>query len=194
MRVRLRCRNRPPDIRWADPSKQTAIGRTRRAGRISLAQKKRSTLPIGTRPTFWRIGWSMMRSTICKGWATGPSRKRCQPRHRPKNQRLGWLMMSRNATHLISTPCVCVRTNRAQIASLDMNRPFFREAGDGPGVICFHSNCSSSGQFKSLMSALADGHHVFAVDSYGAGKTPAWDRPERLSLADEVALVRRQRV
>ena len=34
-----RCRNRPPDIRWADPSKQTAIGRTRRAGRISLAQK-----------------------------------------------------------------------------------------------------------------------------------------------------------
>ena len=39
-----------------------------------------------------------------------------------------------------------------------------------------------------MMSALADGHHVFAVDSYGAGKTPAWDRPEHLSLADEVAL------
>ena len=38
------------------------------------------------------------------------------------------------------------------------------------------------------MSVLADGHHVFAVDSYGAGKTPAWDRPEHLSLADEVAL------
>ena len=26
--MRLRCRNRPPDIRWADTSKQTAIGRT----------------------------------------------------------------------------------------------------------------------------------------------------------------------
>jgi len=38
------------------------------------------------------------------------------------------------------------------------------------------------------MAALADSHHVFAVDSYGAGKTPAWDRPEHLSFADEVAL------
>ena len=73
-------------------------------------------------------------------------------------------------------------------SSVGMSVSFFREAGDGPGVICFHSNCSSSGQFKSLMSAMADGHHVFAVDSYGAGKTPAWDRPEHLSLADEVAL------
>ena len=69
-----------------------------------------------------------------------------------------------------------------------MTTSFFREAGEGPGVVCFHSNCSSSGQFKSLMTALADSHHVFAVDSYGAGKTPAWDRPEHLSLADEVAL------
>ena len=69
-----------------------------------------------------------------------------------------------------------------------MTTSFFREAGEGQGVVCFHSNCSSSGQFKSLMGALADDHHVFAVDSCGAGKTPAWDRPEHLSLADEVAL------
>lgn len=66
--------------------------------------------------------------------------------------------------------------------------PFFREAGAGPGVVCMHSNASSSGQWRDLMASLADRFHVLAADSYGAGKGPPWpDRP--VSLRDEVALL-----
>jgi hypothetical protein len=35
-----------------------------------------------------------------------------------------------------------------------MNETFFREAGDGPGVVCLHSNASSSSQWKPLMQHL----------------------------------------
>ena len=69
-----------------------------------------------------------------------------------------------------------------------MNMPFVREQGVGPGVVCFHSNCSSSGQFKELMDTLGSHFHVLAFDAYGAGKTPAWSRSTYLSLSDEVAL------
>jgi len=67
--------------------------------------------------------------------------------------------------------------------------PFFREAGAGPGVVCLHSNASSSGQWRGLMDLLAPKYHVLAADSYGAGKSPAWptDRPVR--LRDEAALL-----
>ena len=33
--------------------------------------------------------------------------------------------------------------------------PFIREAGAGPGVVCLHSNASSSGQWRALMERLA---------------------------------------
>ena len=67
--------------------------------------------------------------------------------------------------------------------------PFFREAGSGPGVVCFHSNASTSSQWTALMERLAPDFHVFAVDSYGAGKSPEWPSDRVISLRDEVVLV-----
>ncbi len=67
--------------------------------------------------------------------------------------------------------------------------PFFREAGKGPGVVCLHSNASSSSQWRSLMDLLAPRHQVLAPDSYGAGKSPEWPSDSEISLADEVALI-----
>lgn len=52
--------------------------------------------------------------------------------------------------------------------------PFFREAGTGPGVVCFHANASSSTQWRELMELLAPRCHVLATDGYGAGKSPPW--------------------
>ena len=67
--------------------------------------------------------------------------------------------------------------------------PFFREAGQGPGVVCLHSNASSSGQWRALMDLLAPKFHVFAVDAYDAGKSPAWTGEQTATLSDEVALL-----
>jgi pimeloyl-ACP methyl ester carboxylesterase len=67
--------------------------------------------------------------------------------------------------------------------------PSFREAGSGPGVVCLHSNASSSGQWRGLMEALAPKFHVLAADSYGAGKSPAWPMDRTIRLRDEVALL-----
>lgn len=64
---------------------------------------------------------------------------------------------------------------------------FFREAGAGPGVVCLHSNASSSAQWRGLMELLAPRFHVVAADSYGAGKSPT--RPPGTMLRDEVALL-----
>jgi pimeloyl-ACP methyl ester carboxylesterase len=66
---------------------------------------------------------------------------------------------------------------------------FFREAGFGPGVVCLHSNASSSGQWRALMDLLAPKFHVLAADSYGAGKSPAWPTDRTIRLRDEVALL-----
>jgi len=70
-----------------------------------------------------------------------------------------------------------------------MMQPFFREAGSGPGVVCLHSNASSSAQWRGLMDALAPRFHVVAADSYGAGKSPPWPADRRIALRDEVALL-----
>jgi len=67
--------------------------------------------------------------------------------------------------------------------------PFFREAGAGPGVVCLHSNASSSNQWRALMETLAPKFHVLAADSYGAGKSPAWPTDRSIALRDEVALL-----
>ena len=67
--------------------------------------------------------------------------------------------------------------------------PFFREAGAGPGVVCLHSNASSSNQWRALMDRLAPGFHVLAADGYGAGKSPAWRGGRALGLHDEAALM-----
>jgi pimeloyl-ACP methyl ester carboxylesterase len=67
--------------------------------------------------------------------------------------------------------------------------PFFREAGTGPGVVCTHSNASTSGQWRALMERLAPKFHVLAPDSYGSGKSPDWPSDRTISLLDEVALI-----
>ena len=67
--------------------------------------------------------------------------------------------------------------------------PFFREAGTGPGVVCMHSNASTSGQWRGLMERLAPQFHVLAPDSYGSGKSPDWPSDRIISLLDEVALI-----
>jgi pimeloyl-ACP methyl ester carboxylesterase len=68
-------------------------------------------------------------------------------------------------------------------------QPFFREAGSGPGVVCLHSNASSSGQWRGLMEAMAPKFRVLAADSYGAGKSPPWPADRTIRLRDEVALL-----
>jgi pimeloyl-ACP methyl ester carboxylesterase len=68
-------------------------------------------------------------------------------------------------------------------------RPFFREVGSGPGVVCLHSNASSSSQWRALMETLAPRFHVLAADSYGVGKSPAWPADRPVWLRDEVALL-----
>jgi len=68
-------------------------------------------------------------------------------------------------------------------------QPFFREAGSGPGVVCMHSNASTSGQWSALMERLGPDVHVLAVDSYGAGKSPEWPSDRVIALRDEVALI-----
>jgi pimeloyl-ACP methyl ester carboxylesterase len=67
--------------------------------------------------------------------------------------------------------------------------PFFREVGSGPGVVCLHSNASSSSQWRALMDTLAPRFHVLAADSYGVGKSPAWPTDRPVWLRDEVALL-----
>lgn len=67
--------------------------------------------------------------------------------------------------------------------------PFLREQGAGEGVICLHSNASSSSQWRALSELLSPHLHVFAVDGYGAGKTPDWPGPGPVTLEDEVRLL-----
>lgn len=67
--------------------------------------------------------------------------------------------------------------------------PFFREAGTGSGVVCIHSNASTSGQWRGLMDLLSPKFHVLAPDSYGSGKSPEWPSDRTITLRDEVALL-----
>ena len=67
--------------------------------------------------------------------------------------------------------------------------PFYREAGTGPGVVCIHSNASTSGQWRALIDLLAREFHVLAPDSYGAGKSPDWYSDRFINLSDEVAFI-----
>jgi len=67
--------------------------------------------------------------------------------------------------------------------------PFFREVGAGPGVVCLHSNASSSSQWRALMEILAPKFRVLAPDSYGAGNSPGWPTDRPLGLRDEATLL-----
>lgn len=68
-------------------------------------------------------------------------------------------------------------------------QPYFRAAGAGPGVVCIHSNASSSAQWRGLMDLLAPHHRVLAPDSYGAGKSPDWHSDREITLRDEVDFI-----
>jgi pimeloyl-ACP methyl ester carboxylesterase len=72
---------------------------------------------------------------------------------------------------------------------LDMNAPFYREAGAGPGVVCLHSNASSSAQWRGLMERLSPKFHVLAPDSYDAGKGPHWPSDRVIALRNEASLI-----
>jgi pimeloyl-ACP methyl ester carboxylesterase len=67
--------------------------------------------------------------------------------------------------------------------------PFFKEAGNGPTVLCLHSNASHSGQWRGLMDQLSDRFRVVAVDSWGSGRTAEWPSDRVIRLADEVELL-----
>jgi pimeloyl-ACP methyl ester carboxylesterase len=67
--------------------------------------------------------------------------------------------------------------------------PNVREAGSGAAVVCLHANASSSAQWRPLMDRLAPRCHVFAPDSYGAGKSPEWPSERTIALTDEVELI-----
>jgi pimeloyl-ACP methyl ester carboxylesterase len=68
-------------------------------------------------------------------------------------------------------------------------RPHVAAAGTGPGVMCLHSNASTSAQWARLMACLAPTFRVSAVDLYGAGGSPSWPHPGPLRLNDEVDLI-----
>jgi pimeloyl-ACP methyl ester carboxylesterase len=67
--------------------------------------------------------------------------------------------------------------------------PFFREAGQGPGVVCLHANASTSSQWRAFMEAGASEFHVIAADTYGAGKGLPWPSDREVLLRDEVAML-----
>ena len=72
---------------------------------------------------------------------------------------------------------------------MSLPEPYFREAGAGPGVVCLHSNASSSSQWRGLMESLAPAFRVLVPDSYGSGKSPDWPSDRVISLQDEAALI-----
>jgi pimeloyl-ACP methyl ester carboxylesterase len=67
--------------------------------------------------------------------------------------------------------------------------PYFRETGAGPGVVCIHANAGASSQWRALMERLSPSHRIFAPDSFGAGRSPAWPADRVVTLSDEVALL-----
>lgn len=70
-----------------------------------------------------------------------------------------------------------------------MSEVFYREAGDGPPVVCIHSNGATSGQWRALSDLLAPKYRVLLPDSYGSGKSPEWPSDRKITLHDEVALL-----
>ena len=67
--------------------------------------------------------------------------------------------------------------------------PYFRESGSGTGIVCIHSNASSSSQWRSFIERMSPAYRVFTSDSFGAGKSPFWTEQRALTLHNEVALL-----
>ena len=77
----------------------------------------------------------------------------------------------------------------AGAASGAAHKPYCREAGTGPRLLCLHANASSSSQWRALMDLLAPRYRVIAPDLYGAGKSPDWPCATEITLDDEAALI-----
>lgn len=77
----------------------------------------------------------------------------------------------------------------SQHVEMLQDAPFFRESGNGPGVVCIHSNASTSSQWRALTDRLSPRFRVLAADSIGAGRSPAWPAKRTVTLRDEVALL-----
>ena len=73
--------------------------------------------------------------------------------------------------------------------SMPSSAPFFREAGNGPNVVCLHSSAASSAQWRPLMDQLGDKYRVLAVDLYGEGKSPPWTSARDCTIDDELELL-----
>ena len=67
--------------------------------------------------------------------------------------------------------------------------PYIREAGSGPGVVCLHSNASSSAQWRGLIDLLSVTHRVLAPDLYGSGKSSDWPSDCEISLREEAEFI-----
>ena len=67
--------------------------------------------------------------------------------------------------------------------------PYVRASGSGTPVVCLHSSCSSSTQWRALMERLSHRHRVIAVDLHGCGKTDRWPQEVPLHLRDEADLL-----
>lgn len=72
---------------------------------------------------------------------------------------------------------------------MNQPKPFVREGGTGPGVVCIHANASTSSQWRGLIDLLSPSYRVLAPDSYGSGKSPDWHSDRVISLRDELALI-----
>ena len=77
-------------------------------------------------------------------------------------------------------------TGAIEGARVDLPSPFFQEQGRGEGVLCLHSNASTSSQWRQLTDGLSDRFHVLAADGCGAGKSPDWPPSTEATLDAEV--------
>ncbi|MDJ0947918.1 MAG: alpha/beta hydrolase [Alphaproteobacteria bacterium] len=62
---------------------------------------------------------------------------------------------------------------------------YFRDEGQGPGVILLHSSSSSSGQWRPLMERLGTRFRSLAPDLHGYGRTGAWPAERGRDLYDD---------
>ncbi|MEO8835319.1 MAG: alpha/beta hydrolase [Caldimonas sp.] len=77
-------------------------------------------------------------------------------------------------------------TSARQRAEVDLSPPFFQEQGRGEGVLCLHSNASTSSQWRQLSDLLSGRFHVVAADGCGAGKSPDWSPSTDATLDAEI--------
>ena len=62
------------------------------------------------------------------------------------------------------------------------------ETGEGPPLVALHGFGASTYTWRHVLGALAESHHVYAVDLKGSGRSPK-PRDGRYSMRDQAALV-----